>query len=1077
MKRHLSIGFLLSAITMLLVVVLVSVFALLAQDAYRQYSHAKHVLQVTQLARAMITARGDMRSESGSMSMVLSRDTASDAATVAAIRATHAKTFAKLAQTISDLKRSPYAGSPSLARVEELAARYDHTSRETLENITRPAAQRRPGLFKDRLEISSALIRAINRQSEIITYDIARFDPFIDRMLDVSDTVWRLRADAGADRLVVSNWLFGRIPTGIKEHLELARGEGVIEAHFSTLQAQADMPAFPAKLKQVMVTAHDGLYRDYFPVRQQLIQRRLLGQPIGMTDEQWLEFSVPQINRVVDISWAALDLAGGRAREMVDVAWRNLLLYLTAMALCLVLAMSVASFVLWRVIRPLRRITHMMHNMGDGGLKGDIPFENRADEIGQFARALRVFRDSGLERQRLTEEVYRSQSAQETAETSNRMKSEFLANMSHEIRTPMNGILGMAHLLEGTGLNEEQTRFVKIIEESGESLLAILNDILDISKLEAGKLEIEVIDFDLVATVENAALLMAGKAREKNIDLNMHVAPEARGGYRGDPVRLRQILLNLLSNAIKFTEQGAVAIEVEVRLGDKALADGSVPLHFEVRDTGIGMAESVRERMFQKFSQADSSVTRRFGGTGLGLAICKQLVERMGGRIGVESQLGVGSTFWFDIPLPRSSTGIVAREEAPGYFKTLRVLLVDDIEVNLEILRRQMAGFGIQAATASDGFAAVAELERAWHQGRPYDVAFLDQMMPGLSGDALAARLRAHPQLAEIKLVIVSSGGRSSIKDRAGLRLEALLEKPVRHQELRDTLINVYTGHHKPETKPQQVSAPAPATRPLSILLAEDNKVNQQYATLLLRKSGHQVDVAENGHQAVDAVRRKDYDIVLMDVQMPELDGVEATRQIRALPAPKNRILILAVTAHAMTGAREEYLAAGMDDYLSKPLQPALVLSKLAEIAARLDGPASADQAAEASQTEDALLDKPHLDELRGFLPMEQVGDLVRVYLSSVDGHLADLERHLDQKDFKAAAGQAHVMVSICGNMGARQTSSLARALENLLRQDNGAETSSLTKALRRSVETSSAELRHWVAKNSASTTPERASA
>ena len=981
MKRHLSIAYLLSAITMILVIVLVFVFALLTHNAHRQYRQSKHVLQVTQLARAMTTTRADMRSESGSMAMVLSRDSATDAITAATIASQHGKVSSELVQMISDLKQSPYGGSPSLARVEELAARYDHISREVFYSIRRNATERRPGLYRDRLDTSSALIRAINRQSEIITYDIARVDTFVDRMLDVSDTVWRFRADAGADRLVVANWLFGRAPNSLEEHLELARGEGVMQAHFGTLQALADVPAFPARLKKVMAYAQNGFNRDYLPVRQQLIQRRLTGQSIGMTDQQWLAFSVPQINRMVDISWTALELATVRAREMADGDKRNLVLYLIAMALCLVLAMSATSFVLWRVIRPLRRITEMMRGVGDGRLEGEIPFEKRADEIGQFARALRVFRDSAAEHQRLTKEVFRSQSAQETAEASNCLKSEFLAHMSHEIRTPMNGILGMAHLLEGTKLDEEQVRFVKIIEESGEALLSILNDILDISKLEAGKLEFEVIDFDLTATVEGAATLMAAKAREKNIGLTMYIAPEVRGGYRGDSNRLRQILLNLISNAVKFTEKSAVAIEVEVRFASQLLPDGSVPLHFEVRDTGMGMTESVRERLFQKFSQADSSMTRRFGGTGLGLAICKQLVEQMGGQIGAETQLGVGSKFWFDIPLPRSSAAIVAREELPAYFEELRVLLVDDMEVNLEVMRRQMEGLGVRTVTAPDGFAALAELERAWHRGRPYDVAFLDQMMPGLSGDGLAARIRSHPELAETKLVIVSSGGRGPIKDRAGLRLEAVLEKPVCRQELRDTLINVYAGQHASGAKRQPVIPllSAPAARPLRILLAEDNKVNQQCASLFLSKCGHQVDVAENGHQAVDAVRREDYDLVLMDVQMPELDGIEATRQIRALPFPKNKVLIIAVTAHAMSGAREKYLANGMDDYLSKPLQPALLLSKLAEIAARLDGGAAIGlvEARKATPNQ-PMPDLNRLDDLLRYLPPEGVRDLAQ---------------------------------------------------------------------------------------------------
>jgi signal transduction histidine kinase/CheY-like chemotaxis protein len=802
MKRNLSIGVILSTITLLLVAVLVAVFAFLAQGALRQHRQSDHVFQVTQLVRAMITARSDMRSESGAMSMVLSRDRATDPHAIAAIRASHAKTSAEIAQVISQLKRSPYAGSPDLLRLEDLARRYDRITVEVLASIKSPAAQRRSGLFKDRLDISSALIRAINRQSEIMTYDIARLDPFIDRMLAVSDTVWRLRADAGTDRLNVANLLFKQGAIPMEEHLALAQGVGVMEAHFSTLGAQADMPVFPARLKQAMAGAHNGLDRDYFPVRQRLIGKRLAGQPIGMTDEQWLAFSVPQLNRLVEISWTALELASDRAIELVNGAKRNLILYLSAMGLCLVLAVSVFSFVVWRVIRPLRRITDMVRNLS-GGLKGDIPFEDRTDEIGQFAQALRIFRDSGLEQQRLTEEVFRSQSAQEAAESSNRLKSEFLANMSHEIRTPMNGILGMAHLLEGTKLDEEQAHFVKIIEESGDALLAILNDILDISKLEAGKLDIEAIDFDLADVVDGAVMLMTGKAGEKNIEIVTQLASEVRGRYCGDPMRLRQIMINLLSNAIKFTEKSCGAVEVEVRLAGLLAVEGSTGLHFEVRDTGIGMAESVRDRMFQKFSQADSSVTRRFGGTGLGLAICKQLVERMGGQIGVESELGAGSTFWFDIPLRRANRSL-AREA-----------------------------------------------------------------------------LRA---------------------------------------------------------KSQPVAAPSPGTAgpPLRLLLAEDNKVNQEFALLLLRKAGHHVDLAENGRQAVEAVRRETYDLVLMDVQMPELDGVEATRQIRAMPPPKRDILILAMTAHAMTGAREEYLAAGMNDYLSKPLQPALILGKLADISTRL---------------------------------------------------------------------------------------------------------------------------------------------
>jgi len=646
-KRHLSIGFLLSTITMLLVVVLVSVFAMLANGAYHQYRQAKHVLQVTQLARAMIIARGDMRSESGSMNMVLSRDRASDAATVAAIQSTHLKTFAKLARTISALKQSPYAGSPSLARVEDLAARYDRVSRETLDNIQRPAAARRPGLFKDRLDISTGLIQAINRQSEIITYDIARLDTFIDRMLDVSDAVWRLRADAGADRLVVATWLFGHAPASINEHLTLARGEGIFEADFNTLQAEADMPAFPARLKKVMAAAHAGLYRDYFPVRQQLIQRRLLGQPIGMTDEQWLAFSVPQINRVVDISWAALDLATGRAKEMVGGAKHNLILCLMAMALCLVLAVSMTSFVFWRVINPLRRITHMMHSVGEGCLKAKIPFESRADEIGQFARALQRFRDSAMERQRLAAEVLEFRLAKESAEKANRLKSEFLANMSHELRTPLNAIIGFSEMigLEVLGPGLPQYRdYANDIHGAGVHLLSLINDILDLSKAEAGKLELRFEPVNLGEQIKECARLVRGRAAER--DLRVTLAIGSIPPVFVDRLRVKQILLNLLSNAIKFShEEGVVSVEAGLNARGGA--------YVCVRDCGIGIAPEMIPLVFEPFRQVDSTLARKFEGTGLGLSLVKTLIELHGGEVRIESALEKGTSVFVDFPVSR----------------------------------------------------------------------------------------------------------------------------------------------------------------------------------------------------------------------------------------------------------------------------------------------------------------------------------------------------------------------------------------------------------------------------------------
>ncbi|MDP3632418.1 ATP-binding protein [Phenylobacterium sp.] len=808
MKKILSLGALLQIIAGVMVASLVITCAVMALHAYHRQQAAQRVLLAAEISRDLFHAMQGLRLERGAVAIALTKPGVPPAEALRGLNANRAGTDAAIKSALARLQRARLdrvvSDGPALRRlVEEIDARratFLRLRQVTDRAMAAPDPNRSDALRQTWLTAGANLVDTLGELSGQLSNEAIQADPFIARMMTIKQVAWLERDAAGLDTMLLGEAVGrGRPPTAA-EREALAKVTGAVDAPHRMMSSQAGLAFNPPRLKAAIAKAERRYFVEFRATRAAALTALSTGAPV---DEVALNRDMMEsLQSLMDIVAVSFDLTAEHAAHQVEAAERQVQLSIGMMVIACAFGLLSATFIIGRVVRPMARITQAMGDVAAGDLDSEIPFEFREDEIGRLAQALGVFRRNALERREMEDVLVRSQVAKEAAESANKMKSQFLANMSHEIRTPLNGVLGMVQVMEREALAPDQRERLHIIRDSGAGLLQVLNDVLDISKIEAGKLDLAPVEFDIETLATRTVSTFTGAAAARRLDLEVTVDLDATGVWLGDADRIRQILSNLLSNGVKFTDVGAVSLEVTTT---------PKGLDFIVRDSGIGMSAEALPKLFSKFTQVDDSNERRFGGTGLGLAISRELVELMGGAIEVTSSPGKGSEFRVSLPLPRvSETPRATASVTPGEItlpqdRPLRILAAEDNPTNQKVLAALLAPLDVQLTVVGDGLQAVSTWATA-----DFDVILMDIQMPEMGGVAAALAIRqaeAAQGMPPIPIIALSANAMShQIAEYMAAGMTAYVAKPIEVGVLYETIGDALAiGETRPGVQAQAV--------------------------------------------------------------------------------------------------------------------------------------------------------------------------------------------------------------------------------------------------------------------------------